>query len=422
MRFSSICLLVVIVAAAAPAVVLAQAPPGQNYYPLASDPIDQLTARVALYPDALLSDVFVACTYPLEVVGASQWLAAGNNPAGIDSQDWDPSVKSVARYPDVLSRMASDVNWMNQIGAVFLNQQEQVMDSVQRLRDRAIAAGILFSTPQQQVIRDGGIIEIVPANPDVIYVPGYDPNAVLDYTPVPPGTVIQPLVTFDAGYPVGIWLHHDFDWDDHRVYYGDWGRDRPWWQWRDHDRYRYDSFRPGQYEARGEQHKPEVWEHDAHREMPRFAAPAPARPDRTPERGYGGAGREADRGVDPSRGFEASRDSSRGRASRHVETPQPAPARAEPRQAPVREAPPAREPQREVTREPTREPRQEPARQPVRAAPEPQRDHGAAVRDYGRGDETSRASARGGESRGAAHAASPAGGHAAGGSPAGGHR
>jgi len=157
-------------------------PPGQT---LTADQLDDLVAPVALYPDPLLSQVLVATTYPLEVVQAFQWT--GRNPGlrgaaltqAAQEQNWDPSIQALVVFPDVLKRLNDDVTWTTNLGNAFLAQQQDVMDAVQRMRQQAQQAGKLASTPQQNVVSEdqGGqpYIEIMPADPDVIYVPCYDP-------------------------------------------------------------------------------------------------------------------------------------------------------------------------------------------------------------------------------------------------------
>jgi uncharacterized membrane protein YgcG len=380
-----------------PASLRAQAQPAPApYEPFSPEQMDSLTARVALYPDALLSEIFVAATYPLEVVEASQWLAAGNNPATVDQQPWDPSVTGLTRFPAVLNQMASDASWTNDMGAAFLNQKSEVFASVQRLRAQAIAAGTLYSTPQQQVVRDAGVIQIIPADPSTIYVPTYDPSAVYYPPQVPVGTAITPLVSFDYSAPVGPWLAFDCDWTDGDVYIGDWGVNRPWWHWRDHD-WHYSDFRPGHYANTGHADwHPAVWSHDEHRRGPAFH-PLPeghpghvplARPEAMPE-------------ID--RGAAAIRDAERGREDRERNAPGP---RIEPqpapfRPAPEREAPPER---RDVA--------------PERREAPPEREAPPAM-NYNRGEDAARASERGAESRGGGGGVSGGGGARGGG---GGHR
>jgi hypothetical protein len=403
-----------------PAAVAYQPP---AYQPLDDQQIDALTARVALYPDAILSDIFVAATYPLEVVEAGQWLAAGHSAANVDPQPWDPSVKSLTRFPAVLNMMASDAAWMNDLGTAFLNQQAQVFASVQRLRGEAIAAGSLYTTPQQQVVRDGGVIEIIPADPQTIYVPTYNPALAYNYQDVPAGTIIPAPLTFDYSCPVGPWLSYDLDWDDCQVYIGGWGADRPWWHRRDHPDWRYNDFRPGHFDSgrfghdhdndrnhNGNVQAPHEWSHDPHRQGPRFEPLPVIGADHHIPLGKTDGMPEIDRGP------AAARDADRGRTERSHQAP---PARETPiqhdvspvreappvheappvRQAPpVREAPPAREaPAREAP--PVREaPPAPPARQapPARSAPS----GGGGAFDYGRGQDAGGAANRGNASRG----------------------
>lgn len=157
-------------------------PPGQTLTP---DQLDDLVAPIALYPDPLLSQVMVASTYPLEIVQAFQWLQKnpGLNGAALteaaQQQNWDPSVQALMVFPDVVKRLNDDVTWTTNLGNAFLAQQQDVMDAVQRMRLKAQQAGKLASTPQETVSTqaDNGqnYIEIEPANPEVIYVPEYDP-------------------------------------------------------------------------------------------------------------------------------------------------------------------------------------------------------------------------------------------------------
>lgn len=146
--------------------------------------LDQLLAPIALYPDALLSQILMAATYPIEVVEAARWARANPRLRGddavmaVDDRDWDPSVKSLVAFPHILERMDQKIDWMRDLGDAFLAQEEDVMDTVQRLRQRAAAAGSLYNDERQRVIYDGNLIIIEPANPQVVYVPYYDPLVV----------------------------------------------------------------------------------------------------------------------------------------------------------------------------------------------------------------------------------------------------
>src|ERR1039457_1417479 len=161
----------------------AQPPPDQSLSP---DQLNDLVAPIALYPDPLLSQVLVATTYPLEVVQAYQWVQKNPGISGpavtqaAQEQNWDASVQALVVFPDVLKRLNDDVTWTTNLGNAFLAQQQDVMDAVQRMRQKAQQAGKLQSTPQQKVVtaNDAGApyIEIEPANPEVIYVPVYDPS------------------------------------------------------------------------------------------------------------------------------------------------------------------------------------------------------------------------------------------------------
>ena len=173
------------------AVLLAQDPPAQQPPPppapvLTPEQLDTLVAPVALYPDPLLSQVLAASTYPLEVVEANQWLLQNKNLKGqplLDAarqQNWDASVQALVALPDVLTRLNQDVRWTTDLGNAFLAQQADVMAAVQRMRGKAEAAGKLKSDKQMTVTEKSengqNAIEIEPADPQVIYVPTYNPE------------------------------------------------------------------------------------------------------------------------------------------------------------------------------------------------------------------------------------------------------
>lgn len=153
--------------------------------PFTNEQLDQLLAPIALYPDALLAQVLMASTYPLEVVEAARWSQANPNLKGdaavaaVKTQDWDVSVKSLTAFPQTLQMMSNQLDWTQKVGDAMIGQQKEVAASVQRLRARAEAAGNLKSTPQQKVTKqasDGAsAIVIEPANPEVVYVPYYNP-------------------------------------------------------------------------------------------------------------------------------------------------------------------------------------------------------------------------------------------------------
>ncbi len=167
-----------------------QAPPdqGQQQAPLPPEQLDNLVAPVALYPDPLLGEVLAASTYPLEAVEAQQWLKQNTNLRGpqlIDAakqMNWDPSVQALVAFPEALNLLANDVQWTTELGNAFLAQQTDVMNAVQHMRALARANGKLANTAQQVVTtqdQDGqSAIEIQPADPQVVYVPVYQPQYV----------------------------------------------------------------------------------------------------------------------------------------------------------------------------------------------------------------------------------------------------
>jgi hypothetical protein len=186
---------------------LAQMPPPQQGQPAAQPPagagsssykqeeLDQMLAPIALYPDALVAQILMASTYPLEIVEAARWRkqnASLKDKALQDAlvqQPWDESVKSLAAFPDVLDRMNQDISWTQKLGDAFLGQQQQVMETIQGLRKKAQAAGNLKSNEYQKVeneTQEGKqVIVIEPANPEVVYVPTYQPTVVYGSWPYP---------------------------------------------------------------------------------------------------------------------------------------------------------------------------------------------------------------------------------------------
>lgn len=158
--------------------------------------LDSLLAPIALYPDTVLSHVLIASTYPLEVVEADRWarnnrhLTGDNAVNSVDNQNWDPSVKALVAFPDILKRMSDDLDWTQQLGDAFLASEERVMDSIQNLRNRAYASGNLDKVEHVRVIREEKTIVIEPSVERVVYVPAYDTRVVYgnwwwaDYPPV----------------------------------------------------------------------------------------------------------------------------------------------------------------------------------------------------------------------------------------------
>jgi len=244
--------------------------------------LDQLVAPIALYPDPLVALILPASTVPADLGPAVNYLAVNSDPAGIDSQPWDPSVRALARYPEVLNWMNDNLAWTEALGAAFLQQPADVMKSIQQLRAEALAAGTLVNTPQQQVDVEGDDIRIIPTQNDTIYVPAYDPSVVY----APPPDYSGPYLTFGTGYPVGVWLTYQCDWDDFGLWVGPWA---PGWA------YRRDWRQPG-FETRGwsswrpDPHRSYEVVHNAYR--PEYRLPAPSAINRngrgTGERPFGG--------------------------------------------------------------------------------------------------------------------------------------
>ena len=382
--------------------------------PLDADDLQHLVAPIALYPDALLAQVLASTTYPDDVIEAAKWEDAGNSPPNADSQPWDSSVKGVARYPAVLHYLASNAEWMNDLGDAFINQQPDVMSAVQTLRGEALAAGTLANTPQQTVINQDGYIQIIPTNPDVLCAPIYDSNVVYDPPPYTVGQTFPAYITFGPPVDVGDWLDFDLDWYDHGIYHGNWGHDRPWWHERDWDHggppSHYLQDRPGLYQPGrfkdGGGHvinfPADHWTRDPGRPLPHATNRPVARlNDARPERGYPPpAGRENQPAESP-RGPDVERASDRGRESRAAA---PAPARPEPvHSEPVRSEPVRTEPARAepVRSEPARV---EPARAaaPREAAPPPEARSSAPIRGGAMGGYQNGAAASASASRGAA--------------------
>jgi uncharacterized membrane protein YgcG len=226
-----------------------QVPPtsGPAYAQQSPEQLQQLVAPIALYPDSLVAQILAASAFPEQIVLADRWVQANSNLQGealgqaVDQQSWDPSVKALAAFPTVLGNMDKNLSWTSSLGDAYYNQQPDVMNAVQVMRQRAQAAGNLNSTPQQSVVstQDSTIL-IDPTSPDVVYVPAYDPWLVYG-DPVPawpywypyPGIWYGgPYLSFGIGFGIGFfggfgwgWGHWGFDWHnrypvfDHNRYF-----------------------------------------------------------------------------------------------------------------------------------------------------------------------------------------------------------
>ena len=195
-------------------VILAQTPRQPSPNPVSgvsgfnTQQLDALLAPIALYPDALLTQILMASTFPLQVVEAARWhddpanggLSGDALNNSLARQPWDPSVKSLVPFPQVLAMMNGNLEWTQQLGYAFADQQAAVLQSVQRLRQQAQTKGSLKSTSQQTVRNEQQIVIIEPVEPSVVYVPTYDPSVVYGTWPYPtyPPVYLPP----QAAYPV----------------------------------------------------------------------------------------------------------------------------------------------------------------------------------------------------------------------------
>jgi uncharacterized membrane protein YgcG len=210
------------------------------YTPQTPDQLDRLVAPIALYPDSLVAQILAASTFPAQIVEADRWVQAHPDMKGqdlanaVDQQNWDPSIKALCAFPTVLGNMDKNISWTSSLGDAYYNQQQDVMDSIQKMRQKAQQSGNLKDTPQQTVQTEGSTIVIQPAQPDVVYVPAYNPWLVYGYPIAPwpywydyPGIWFGgPYLSFGLGFGIGWfggfgwgWGHWGFDWHNHYVVY-----------------------------------------------------------------------------------------------------------------------------------------------------------------------------------------------------------
>lgn len=178
-----------------------QASAARGVEPLPVEDLKELLGPIALYPDTLLANVLAASVFPDDLVAAYAIARRGGDPAREPEPDWDPSIASVAAFPEVLRMLATSIEWTTAIGEAFLLQGQDVLDAVQSLRAIAWNNGALRSSDQLTVVREGTTIVIEPANPQVIYVPVYSPQVIFVRQPT-----VVPVITFGVGVAVGaIW-------------------------------------------------------------------------------------------------------------------------------------------------------------------------------------------------------------------------
>lgn len=208
--------------------------------PLTPEALQQLVAPIALYPDALVAQILAASTYPSEIVEADRWLQDHSDLKDqsladeVDKQSWDPSVKALTPFSSVLANLDTNLSWTSALGDAYFNQQQDVLDAIQTLRARAKAAGNLQSTLQQAVATQGTTITIQPADPNICYVPTYNPLLVYGAPiGVYPGYLYDsivggPYISFGLGIGIGgFWggfgwgfRSWGFDWRRHSVMFG----------------------------------------------------------------------------------------------------------------------------------------------------------------------------------------------------------
>jgi Protein of unknown function (DUF3300) len=218
----------------------AQGADGPAYQTQSPEQLQQLVAPIALYPDSLVAQILAASTFPEQVVEADRWAQSHQDLKGddlgkaVDKEPWDPSVKALAAFPSVLGNMDKNLSWTSSLGDAYYNQQQDLMDAIQVMRQKAEQAGNLSSTPQQTVTTQGPTIVIEPAAPDVVYVPAYDPwlvygpgiDAWPGWYPYPGIWFGGPRLSFGIGFGIGFyggfgwgWGHWGFDWHNHYALY-----------------------------------------------------------------------------------------------------------------------------------------------------------------------------------------------------------
>jgi hypothetical protein len=234
----------IVAVASAPLTAASQSPPSPPSPPTPPAPqpvaqqtpqqLQELVAPIALYPDALVAQILAASTYPAEDVEADRWMQDHSDLKGdqlgdsVNAQSWDPSVKALTQFPSVLTNLDKNISWTSSLGEAYVNQQQDVMTAVQVMRQRAQQAGKLQSDSQQTVTTQSSNIVIQPTNPDVVYVPAYDPWTIYGaplavypgWVPVPGIFYAGPYFSWGLGIGIGLGVWGGFDWGWHH-----WGAD-----------------------------------------------------------------------------------------------------------------------------------------------------------------------------------------------------
>src|SRR3954464_8322443 len=199
--------------------------------PLSDDELEQLVARIALYPDELMALVCSASLFPLQIVEAERFLEKRAKDKALQPKDsWDGSIISLLNYPEVVKMMSDDLEWTQSLGDALANQQKDVLMAIQQLRDEAVAKDIIKSDDKIKVVEQGDNVVIQPVVADTIYVPRYDPQilyvdnyppAPISYYPEPYPSYYYPNAGFWAGAVTGAFWGAAMDWDDWNVWGGD---------------------------------------------------------------------------------------------------------------------------------------------------------------------------------------------------------
>ncbi len=201
-------------------------PPAEEAPKIPNDQLDSLVAPIALYPDPLLAQTLAASTYPLEIIQLQQWMEKNKTlkgkalTAAVEKQNWDPSIQAMATFPDVVKLLGDSIAWTSDLGNAFLAQQADVMDAVQRMRAKANGAGKLKTSQEQKVetkqVEGKTVVVIEQTNPEVVYVPSYDPAVVYGPPVYPYPPVYYPtgrLLAFGAGVAIGAaWGNNNWGW------------------------------------------------------------------------------------------------------------------------------------------------------------------------------------------------------------------
>lgn len=317
------------------------APPADRTFK--KEQLEQMVAPLALHPDQLLMQILMAATYPVEVVEADAWmkdhrgLQGKQLDAAVRERNWEESVQSLTHFPQVLSQLAADQDWTEDLGDAFLAQKDELLNAVQTMRLRACELGSLKTTAEQQVIIEPApqaqapraeparapstrIVRIVPTDPAIVHVPVYSPVVV--YGPPPPVIYYPRIVAYSAGYvstdavisfgiglSVGAMLWGDLDWHNHNVYRrrysGGYLDDRRGYQVSERELWRHDNGHRRGRAYRSAHARREYENDDTQRSRPGNPPMWPARPDsdnrsegREPSRDGGGD----KRGGPPSHG------------------------------------------------------------------------------------------------------------------------